>query len=223
VKTRFWAGKTLFLALLSVSISACGSGLPFGRKQADTETLQASVTDPQVRAFYEARQWKSAWDKKAERALLDIVADAPANGLKPDLFLKEPFPRDANAREATLTSAALRYASALARGYSDPRKISAVYTIRRSNPDVAKGLAQALANGDLKDWYASLPPQTDEYRALSKAHLAYLQQAAKGTPRADPRWRPNQSGPPRPARSGDRCRTGRNRISGAADSAAAAL
>lgn len=173
------AGKALILALLSVSISGCDNDLPFGRKHADSGSLQSSVSDPQVRAFYEARQWKAAWDGKAEKQLLAIIAGAPANGLRPDLFLKQPLPNDANQREATLMKAALRYASALAQGYANPKKISAVYTIPRPTAGVAKGLADALAKGDLQDWYASLPPQTDEYRALSQAHLRYLQQAAK--------------------------------------------
>ncbi len=179
MKKSSWAGKALILALLSVPISACGSGLPFGTKQADAGSLQSSVTDPQARAFYQARQWKDAWDKKAEKQLLDVIAGAPANGLKPDLFLKEPLPKDPAARETVLTNAALRYASALARGYADPKKISAIYTIPRPNPDLAKGLAEALAKDDLADWYASLPPQTEEYRALSEAHLRYLKQAAQ--------------------------------------------
>jgi murein L,D-transpeptidase YcbB/YkuD len=178
VKSCFWAGKTLTLALLSVSLAACGNGLPFGGQKADGATLQSSVSDPQVRAFYQARQWKSAWDKNSTKALLAIIAQAPSNGLKPDLFLKQPLPKDANEREAMLTNAALRYASALARGYADPKEISAVYTIPRPNPDIAGGLANALAKGDLEDWYASLPPQTDEYRALSEEHLRYLRQAA---------------------------------------------
>jgi murein L,D-transpeptidase YcbB/YkuD len=178
VKSGIWAGKTLILALLSVSVTACGNGLPFGHKQADGSTLQSSISDPQARAFYQARQWQPAWDKKAEKQLLDIIAGAPANGLKPDLFLKGDLPKDAEQREATLTTAALRYASALAQGYADPKKISAVYTIPRPRADVAGGLAQALAKGDLEEWYASLPPQTDEYRALSEAHLRYLREAA---------------------------------------------
>jgi L,D-transpeptidase YcbB len=173
------AGKTLILALFSISVSSCGNGLPLGSKQSEAAALQSSVRDPQVRAFYQARQWKDAWDKKAEKQLLEIVAGAPANGLKPDLFLNGPLPKDPNAREAALTTAALRYASALARGYAEPKKISAVYTIPRPNDDVGKGLAQALGNGDLNHWFASLPPQTDEYRALSEAHLRYLQQAAR--------------------------------------------
>ena len=191
---RSWAGKALILALLSASISACGNGLPFGSNRADAGSLQTSVTDPQARAFYEARQWKDAWDKKAEKQLLEIIAGAPANGLKPDLFVKEPLPKDAAARETALTNAALRYASALARGYADPKKIRAVYTIPRPNPDVAKGLADALSKGDLADWFASLPPQTEEYRALSEAHLRYLQQAGRVRLEAIPAGKPIRPG-----------------------------
>ena len=176
--SRFWAGKTLILALLSVSVTACGNGLPFGRKQADGSTLQSSISDPQARAFYQARQWKAAWDRKAEKQLLDIIAGAPANGLKPDLFLKGALPKEPEQREAALTGAALKYASALAQGYADPKKISAVYTIPRAKADVAGGLATALASDKLEGWYASLPPQTDEYRALSQSHLHYLRDAA---------------------------------------------
>jgi murein L,D-transpeptidase YcbB/YkuD len=194
VKTSSWAGKALLLAVLSVPISACGSGLPFGNKKADAASLQSRITDPQVRAFYEARQWKDAWGSKAEKQLLDIIAGAPANGLKPDLFLKQPLPSDPSAREAVLTSAALRYASALARGYADPMKISAVYTIPRPNPDVAKGLAYALEKGDLADWYASLPPQTKEYRALGEAHLQFLKRAAQVRPQSVPAGKPIKPG-----------------------------
>ena len=178
MKSSSWAGKAVILALFSASLSACGNG-PIFRKDADASSLQSSVTDPQARAFYQARQWKAAWDGKSEKQLLDIIAAAPTNGLKPDLFLKQPLPKEAGAREAALTAAALRYASALASGYSDPKKISPDYTIPRPRPDVAAALAKAVDGGDLKGWFASLPPQTDEYRALSDAHLRYLQQAAK--------------------------------------------
>ncbi len=78
-----------------------------------------------------------------------------------------------------MTQAALRYAAALVQGYADPKKISAVYTIPRPKADVAKGLAGALEEGNLEGWYASLPPQTEEYRALSEAHIDYLRRAAQ--------------------------------------------
>jgi murein L,D-transpeptidase YcbB/YkuD len=180
VKTGNRAGKALILALFCVSLPAC-DGFPFGHKRADT-VAESSVSDPQARAFYQGRQWTSAWDRKSEKALVAIINQAPANGLKPDLFLKEPLPKDADERELALTKAALRYASALASGAADPKKISAIYTIPRPRPNLAAGLTQALDKGDLEDWYASLPPQTEEYRALSQAHLRFLMLAAKAQP-----------------------------------------
>ena len=179
MKIQSRPGKALIFALFSVSLAACGSKSGVQPSEVEASALQAQVGDPQVRAFYQARQWQAAWDKKSETALTGIIAAAAANGLKPDLFLKGPLPQDANGREAALTKAALSYASALARGYADPTKLGAVYTIPRPKAEVASGLAQALDKHDLEDWFASLAPQTDEYRALSKAHLAYLKQAGQ--------------------------------------------
>ena len=72
---------------------------------------------------------------------------APAShGLKRELFLKGEIPKDRDEREAALTKAALRYASALATGYSDPKKVnSEVYTVKRPKLDAAAGLSKALA------------------------------------------------------------------------------
>jgi murein L,D-transpeptidase YcbB/YkuD len=171
-------GKALILALFSVSIAACGNRGGVQPKQVDAPALQAEARGPEVRAFYQAREWQAAWDKKSEKVLLDIIAQAPANALKPDLFLKGPLPSGASAREAALTDAALRYASALAHGYADPRKLGATYTIPRPKMNLAQGLAQAIEAGTLAQWFASLPPQTAEYRALSEAHVRLLKQAA---------------------------------------------
>ena len=170
-------GRAVALALFMISVAGCDGG-PF-RSKADTGSLQSAVTDPQVRAFYEARQWKAAWDGGSRKALLKVVGGAAANGLRSDLFLKQPLPRDPSARDATLTSAALRYATALQRGHVDPRKISKVYTLPRPRADVADGLSRAIASRNLEQWFESLPPQTDEYRTLSKAHVHFLRLAAK--------------------------------------------
>lgn len=193
VKSCLWAGKALIPALLSVCISACGSSFSFGHKQPDSSSLQAS-SDLQARAFYQARQGKPAWDKSSEQALIGIINQAPTNGLKPDLFLKLPLPKDADKREEALTRAALKYASALARGVADPAKLYPDYTIPRPHLDVAAGLAEALRSGQLKDWYASLPPQTDEYAALSQAHLRLLKLAANGKPSNIPQGKPIKAG-----------------------------
>jgi len=191
---RYRAGKALILALFSIALAGCGSKSQVQPKQVQAGDLQSEVSDPQVRRFYQARQWQPAWDRKSEKALINIIAGAPANGLKPELFLKADLPTEANGREAALTAAALSYASALARGYADPKKISAIYTLPRPNPDIAAGLADALGKGDLANWYGSLPPQTDEYRALSEAHLQYLQQAAKGQSAPVPAGKPIKPG-----------------------------
>lgn len=173
------AGKTLILALFCVSLAACGSKPGVQPKEVDASALRSEARDPQVRAFYEARQWQPAWDRATERTLVEIISGALTHGLKPSLFLKGPLPENPSEREAALTRAALSYASALARGYVDPRKFGTIYTIPRPSPNVAAGLAQALDGDGLEQWFASLPPQTDEYRALSEAHLHYLQQTAR--------------------------------------------
>ena len=125
------------------------------------------------------------WNSKLEKQLRDAIANAPANGLKPDLFLK------GNEAGPALTQAALRYAEALAHGYSDPTKIFPDYTIPRPSGDVRQGFIDAARKGDLTTWFNSLPPQTDEYKALSQAHLHYLQLASQ-----NPAFQPLADGDP---------------------------
>jgi murein L,D-transpeptidase YcbB/YkuD len=163
VKTHDWIGTAAGLALLSVALPSCSKG---GNPSNQAGTPQAP-----------AQQLE--WNKKAEKQLLNAIAQAPANGLKPELFLKDDLPKDDTERDAVLTSAALGYAEALAHGYVDPKKISGIYTIPRPHADVRQGLAQVIQNGTVDQWLASLPPQTDEYRALSQAHLAYLRVAGE--------------------------------------------
>ena len=123
----------------------------------------------------------------------------PRNGLKPDLFLK------GGEKGAALTQAALKYASALANGYADPTKLHEVYTIPRPKVDVRQGLQQAIQKGDVKGWLASLAPQTDEYRALSQAHLRFLQARVQGAIPAGCRRQADQARQPRSAHSAGRC------------------
>lgn len=156
---RKWIGTALGLALCTALLPACSQSGSSSNQQASNA---AAPGDVQVQ-----------WNKKLEKQLRDVIANAPANGLKPDLFLK------GGEQGAALTQAALRYAQALAQGYSDPTKIFPVYTIPRPSGDVRQAFQQAMQKGDLTSWFASLPPQTDEYKALSQAHLHYLQLAAK--------------------------------------------
>ena len=121
------------------------------------------------------------WNARTEKQLREAIAEAPAHGLKPELFLKGGEEGEA------LSAAALKYASALANGYSDPTKLHEVYTIPRPKPDVRQGLSQALQNGNVKEWLNRWPPQTDEYKALSQAFLRYANRLAQADPPGDRR------------------------------------
>jgi murein L,D-transpeptidase YcbB/YkuD len=165
--------------LSSAVVGGCGSKPSVQPKQVETGDLQTAVSDPQVRAFYQARNWQAAWDRKSEQALLGALSQSTVHGLRSGLFLKGDLPRDPSQREAALTKAALAYASALTRGYIDPTKLGRVYTIPRPKADVAAGLTQAIQQGNVGGWLASLAPQTDEYRALSDAYVATLHRVAQ--------------------------------------------
>jgi len=162
----------LSLALCSTAVASCSVK--------DNQSGNASSAQPVSVSVN--------WDNKTERQLRDAIAEAPANGLKPELFLK------GGETGAALTDAAVKYASALANGYSDPGQLHEVYTIPHPKVDVRQGLAQAIKQGDVKGWLASLVPQTDEYRALSQAHLHYLQLASKGQPQPIPDGKPIKPG-----------------------------
>ena len=97
-------GTALGLALCSAALAGCNYSNQ-GSNQTEA-TSNASTGDVQV-------EWKS----DTEKQLREAIANAPANGLKPDLFLK------GGEKGAALTDAALKYASALANGYSDPTKL----------------------------------------------------------------------------------------------------
>jgi murein L,D-transpeptidase YcbB/YkuD len=173
VRVHSGIGKAVALALFALPLSSCGNPFERDPSQVDEQSLGKDAT-ADLRAFYKARQWQTAWDGKSEKQLLEIINGAPSQGMKRELFLKPELPRDRSEREIALTRAALGYASALAKGYSDPTKISKIYSLPRPRVDLAAGLANALAHENgLADWYASLPPQTDEYRALGQAFARY--------------------------------------------------
>jgi murein L,D-transpeptidase YcbB/YkuD len=166
MSNRVWIGAALGLALCVTSLAACSQGNP-SNDSAPT-AAPSGIT----------------LDHSAEKQIREAIAQAPAHGLKPDLFLKGGEEGEA------LVQGALKYASALANGYSDPNKLFEVYTIPRAKTDVRAGLQQALQNNNVGEWLNSLAPQTEEYKALSQAFLHYAQQAS------------NQAG--QPAIAGDR-------------------
>ena len=165
-------GKALVLALCTAALPACNF------------TDNASSSNQSATADSSAINWT----EKTEKDLRDAIAEAPANGLKPELFLK------GGEKGEALTAAALKYASALANGYADPTKLHEVYTIPRPKTDVRQGLAKAIQDGNVKQWLESLTPQTDEYRALSKAFLSYAKQSEQAADQPIPSDKPIKPG-----------------------------
>ena len=74
MKASSRAGKALILALFSVALADCGNKAGVQPKNVDANALQSNVTDSATRAFYQARKWQAAWDRKSEKALLEIIA-----------------------------------------------------------------------------------------------------------------------------------------------------
>jgi len=167
-----WIGRALSLALCTAAITACSQAGPTNQSDANASSGAADIT----------------LNQKDEQQIREAIAGAPAHGLKPELFLKggESGP--------ALVSAALKYANALANGYSDPKKLHEVYTIPRSKTDVRAGLQQALHDGNVTEWLNSLAPQTDEYKALSQAFLRYIKLADQPNQQPIPADKPIKPG-----------------------------
>lgn len=116
-------------------------------------------------------------DTSLQKQIMSALDDAPKNGLTKDLFVKADMPASGAAHRQALIAAVQAYASALANGKTDPTKLRDVYTVARPKVDVSAGLQQALQHNQLRQWLASLPPQTPEYQALSNAFVKLVQRS----------------------------------------------
>jgi murein L,D-transpeptidase YcbB/YkuD len=158
-----------------------GQSVQVDPKAVTPADLQAAVSDPRVKKFYEARGWQAVWTGERAEELNGAFADAVRHAIDAKSFV-EHATKGASAaeREAGLTLAAIEYGQALATGAVDPRKIYEVYTVPMPKADVVGGLNRAVEQGGLRQWLASLAPQDAEYKALSDAYLAYRQKAGEG-------------------------------------------
>lgn len=195
----------------SFALAACDRGpAQAGDQAADAvnpdnvapEQLRAAVSDPRVKAFYEACDWAAVWTEDEARALTEALRDAPRHGLEALQFLRASDAADNPAqREARLTLAAISYADALANGRVDPKKVQEIYSVPAPRVNVVGGLGQAIGDGKVGDWLAGLAPQDAEYRALSEAFLRYSQASGTNNPQipAGKAIKPGQSDPRLPA------------------------
>jgi murein L,D-transpeptidase YcbB/YkuD len=148
----------LFASAAALALAACSNG------PADNNSGSAA-----------AQSSVQVSDKDLEKQVLAALDDAPKHGLTKFFFLNGYLPSDQAQRRSALLGIATDYASALAIGRVDPAKIRDVYTVPRAEVNVGPGVAKALHDKTYRDWVNSLAPQTDEYRALSKAFVALVQ------------------------------------------------
>jgi len=144
---------------------------------------------------------EAQWSRTTARQLREAIDRRAVHALDHMRFAMEGEPGSAEG-QAALTQSALRYATAVARGASDPARLYDIYTIPRPAPDLRRGLAEALAAGKLGDWIDSLAPQDDNYRKLSRAYLALRQQGqapAAAIPDAAEPLKPGDTDPRVPA------------------------
>lgn len=153
------------------------SGLSRQIPSVDASALKSAASGDQVKRLYDGSGWQAVWSPAAAKALDDAVAQRARNGLDQVDFGKDGEALGSAAADVARTRLALAYASALASGYVDPKTLHEVYTIPRPSPDLAAGLLQALRSDHVGAWFASLAPQTDEYRKLSQAYLQNRQEA----------------------------------------------
>ena len=75
MKKQKWIGTAIGLALCAVAFPSCSQG-------------SKSSTQADSNAAAPADTGQISWNSDVEKQLRDAIAQAPANGLKPELFLK---------------------------------------------------------------------------------------------------------------------------------------
>ncbi len=146
-----------------------------------SDALKASVSDDDVRAFYERMQWKGLWSPATTTALDQALGSRIRNGLDRVDYGKVDDSMSPADRDVARTKAALSYAKSLARGRVDPSDLHEVYTLQESQVDVAAGLAQALEQNQVAHFFAGLVPQDDDYRRLSEAYVRYAREGRQAS------------------------------------------
>lgn len=156
-----------------------------------------------LRSVYEARDYAPLWvDGKRPTAeldaLLDVLGTAEHEGLEPSLYAapalisqradadRGRFSRDAFEIDAIddidvwSTWAFMAYASDLADGVTDPRRIQGTWGMRPTPVNLEETLQKAFASGDIAGTLEEIAPRHPEYVALRKALADYRHMAEQG-------------------------------------------
>ena len=174
-------GTAVALLMSAVASASLATAQDFGTARSAPGSLEDRMLAPAalqsadgtVQAFYRLNHGKAAWSAEAEAQLRRVLDDRVRHGLDHLTFLDALPAGLSDQRDVALTGAALRYAVALSSGAVDPKSLYGLYTIARpAKVDLVEGLARALQQGSLGEWFESLAPQTDEYRLIAQAYVA---------------------------------------------------
>lgn len=143
------------------------------------ETFRGSAD---LACFYERRGYAPAWSPGTAGELLDALASAADDGLRPETYragrlreLRAGSPMEKAELDLLLTDAFLRYARDLRSGRVDPRTLYRDCAAAPSEADLPSVLESGLASGSLKATLAALPPPFEGYRKLREALARYRQ------------------------------------------------
>jgi murein L,D-transpeptidase YcbB/YkuD len=163
---------------------------PAPSTQASLKTMLMSQAQPDVVAFYQARDFRPAWtggkdDEKNIAAVRATFSRAHEHGLRnADYTLPRNTssgPGEEAARyEIALTAAVIRYARDVHSGRFKPSDIHVDVLLPAVNFDAAWYLNQAINSGSFGTYLAELRPSHPEYGRLVKALARYRTIAEEG-------------------------------------------
>lgn len=108
------SGALAALLLAGTALSGCGPTGDGGLAEqaanffspVEIKEMRAAATEPEVKAFYVARQWKPAWSAESGKGLMEMLQGAQRHGLDPTPFVKLIQAAEGRgARDAELTLA----------------------------------------------------------------------------------------------------------------------
>lgn len=198
---RTWKNlaATLFCALSCAACGTLGLDLDAGGPRTELRDMltvpqgQSSPLQTQVLSFYAARGYRPAWtgsEEARERAasVMYALQHAEKQGLRPADYRVDPaaITEDSEADHAALafdvrlTTALLQYANDLRRGRIEPKSVYSDAVLPTEDFNAAAELKTALKKGRVESFLAELPPQDQQYRALTSALARYRTIATKG-------------------------------------------
>jgi murein L,D-transpeptidase YcbB/YkuD len=142
----------------------------------------------QVLAFYQSRNFRTAWTADAQedaREVRVVLARAGEQGLREDDYKlsrdASPLtPEEVAGYDLALTEAVLRYSRDVRTGRVQPNAVYEDIELPALGFDAAAALTKALANHGIAKFLADLPPSHPEYRRLAKALTQYRGIADEG-------------------------------------------